>query len=205
VIRAIAFDWGGVFTEGTFDADALRNVAALCGVSEERIAETYYPLMELFETGSFGLDEFVARFREESGLSFAPERFRSAFLASGRERSAMYEVLAAIPDRYRVGVLSNNVPVLCDRVRDDERMARVDTFLFSNELGIRKPAAAAFHALSEALALPPREIVFIDDNSDNIAACSELGFAGIHLRDFDQFADELSKTVPDLPPASAHG
>jgi FMN phosphatase YigB (HAD superfamily) len=205
VIRGIAFDWGGIFTEGTFDSDAVTNLAALCGVSEERIAERYYPLMAEFETGAFGLDEFTARFREESGLSLDPERFRETFLGSGRERAAMYRVLAAIPADFSVGMLSNNVPVLCDRVRGDARMGRIDRFLFSNELGVRKPAPAAYQALSRALGLPPEEIVFIDDNADNIRACRDLGFNGIHLIDFDGFVEELASTVPRVPLEGVRG
>ncbi|MEX2534290.1 MAG: HAD family phosphatase [Trueperaceae bacterium] len=198
MIRAITFDWGGIFTEGTFDADAVTNLAALCTVDEERISRTYYPLMARFETGSLDLDEFITRFEEESGLSFETERFRATFLASGRERGAMYRVLDAIPDHYRVAVLSNNVPVLCDQVRNDPRMARVEKFLFSNELGVRKPAAEAFDALSSALDLPPAEILFIDDSAANIAACRELGFAGIQLDDFEQFRRELERHAPDF-------
>jgi FMN phosphatase YigB (HAD superfamily) len=60
-------------------------------------------------------------------------------------------------------MLSNNVPVLCDRVRDDPRTARIERFVFSNEIGVRKPDPAAFMALAEALQLAPHEIVFVDD------------------------------------------
>lgn len=199
MIRAIAFDWGGIFTEGTFDSDAVSNLAELCGVPEERIERTYYPLMVHFEAGQFSLDEFVTRFREETGLTFDHDRFRQTFLASGRDRPAMYRVLAAIPEAYRVAVLSNNVPVLCDRVREDQRMARVEVFLFSNELKARKPAKPAYDALSGSLGLPAREIVFIDDNAGNIAACRELGFAGIHFQEFGRFTRELAVLAPDIP------
>lgn len=197
--RAIAFDWGGIFTEGTFDSDAVTNLARLCGVAEERIEVTYYPLMAEFEAGAFDIHEFTTRFREESGLSFDDQEFRATFLGSGKERPAMYRVLAAVPNSYRVAVLSNNVPVLCDRVREDPRMARVESFLFSNELGVRKPSAAAYRALQEALDLPPQEIVFIDDNAANVEACRELGFTGIHYRQFGAFVDELIRLVPELP------
>lgn len=199
MIRGIAFDWGGIFTEGTFDSDAVTNLSRLLAVSEERVSEHYFPLMAQFETGAFDLDEFIARFRKESGLSFDTEQFRTTFLGSGRERTAMYRVLASIPDHYGVAVLSNNVPVLCDRVRDDERMQRVDTFLFSNELGIRKPDPRAYAALTEAMELPAPEIVFIDDSADNIRACREFGLNGIHLRDFEGFTRDLAEIVPDVP------
>lgn len=203
MIRGIAFDWGGIFTEGTFDSDAVRNLAGLLSVDEERVADLYYPLMARFETGSIDIDEFVTRFRDQSGLAFDEEAFRSRFLSSGIERSDMYRVLASIPDSYRVAVLSNNVQHLCDRVRNDPRMARVETFLFSNEIEVRKPDPRAYQLLSERLALPPQEIVFIDDSDRNIDACRELGFAGIHLRDFDQFLTELREHVPDFPPILA--
>lgn len=198
MIRAIAFDWGGIFTEGTFDSDAVANLAALCGVDEERIEKAYYPLMAQFEAGEFSIDEFVTRFREESGLSFEREQFRRTFLASGRDRPAMYRLLGAIPDNYRVAVLSNNVPVLCDRVRNDPRMERVEIFLFSNELGVRKPARQAYDALISALELPPEEIVFIDDSAGNIAACRELGFEGIHFQEFESLVRDLTSFAPDL-------
>lgn len=199
IIRGIAFDWGGIFTEGTFDEAAVANIARLLTVGEEQVAQTYYPLMAEFEAGAFGLDEFVARFRRESGLSFSAEEFRDTFLSSRRERPQMYRLLAAIPADYRVGILSNNVAGLCDLVRDDPRMARIDDFLFSNELRIRKPDPAAFAALDEALGMAPHEIVFIDDNAENIRACRVLGFQGIQLRDFSSFIQEFARIAPDVP------
>ena len=205
MIRGVAFDWGGIFTEGTFDSDAVRNLARLCEVSEERIATTYYPLMAHFEAGEFDIEEFVTRFRVESGLPFDEQRFRETFLDSGRERAEMYELLADIPDQYRVAVLSNNVPKLCDKVRDDPRMQRVESFLFSNELGVRKPALEAYRALSEALALPPQQIVFIDDSGANITACRELGFHGIHFQEFGQFLEEFTALVPGAAGRKADG
>lgn len=199
MIRGIAFDWGGIFTEGTFDSDAVRNLSLLLDMPEERVADVYYPLMAHFEAGSIDIDEFVARFRDQSGSAFDDEAFRSTFLSSGIERSDMYRVLASIPDSYRVAVLSNNVQYLCDRVRNDPRMAKVEAFLFSNEIEVRKPDPRAYELLQQALGLPPGEIVFIDDSLRNIEACRELGFNGIHLRDFDQFLTELREFVPDFP------
>lgn len=199
MIRGIAFDWGGIFTEGTFDSDAVRNLARLLEVDEERVAEVYYPLMAHFEAGSIDIDEFVARFRDQSGLAFDDGAFRSTFLSSGIERSAMYRVLASIPDSYRIAVLSNNVQHLCDRVRNDPRMARVELFLFSNEIQVRKPDPRAYELLSEGLTLPPQEILFIDDSARNVEACRELDFNGIHLRDLDQFLAALREYVPDFP------
>ena len=198
-ISAIAFDWGGIFTEGTFDASAVRNLAARTHTAEADIAKVYFPLMEHFEAGAFDFETFTARFLGETGVSLRAEEFQATFLGSVRDRQKMYDVLKSIPERYTVGILSNNVPVLCDQVRDDPRLARVEHFVFSNELEVRKPDPRAFAALSAVLGHPPEETVFVDDNPDNIAACEALGYKGLLLTSYDGFAAGWQNLLPDLP------
>jgi len=199
MITAIAFDWGGIFTEGTFDSSAVRNLAKLAGVSHTELAKTYFPLMEEFEAGAFEFPVFYKRFAQRSGLELDETAFRETFLGSVRERESMFALLTTIPEHYTVGMLSNNVPVLCDLVRNDPRMARVEHFVFSNEIGVRKPAPEAFARLTEALGRPPEETVFIDDNAGNVAACRALGYKGVLLADVEGFAEEWRQHLPDLP------
>lgn len=198
-VTAIAFDWGGVFTENTFDSSAVRNLAAHARVSETEIAETYFPLMEAFEAGAFDFDAFTTRFLRESGVRLGGSEFREVFLGSVQDRRAMFDVLASIPEHYTVGMLSNNVEILCDGVRSDPRMARIEHFVFSNEIKVRKPDPAAFAALTAALGRPPEETVFIDDHVGNIAACRALGYQGLLLESYDGFATKWRTLLPDLP------
>ena len=202
MIRAIAFDWGGIFTEGTFDGSAVRNLAALAHTTTDEIGATYFPLMEQFEAGAYDFDAFTAAFLARSGLDVDPGVFRKTFLGSVRERTAMFDILRGIPPTYTVGMLSNNVPVLCDRVRDDARMARVECFVFSNEIGVRKPDRAAFAALTDALGVQPHQTAFVDDSPANIEAARELGFDGILLDTFDAFLIRWRERFPDLAPAA---
>lgn len=197
-ITAIAFDWGGIFTEGTFDSSAVANLSGVTGASEARVAETYYPLMEHFEVGAFDFSEFYKRFSEGTGLEVGENTFRKTFLGSVRERASMFGILDAIPQDYTVGMLSNNVPVLCDTVRDDPRMSRFEHFVFSNEIGVRKPDAEAFAKLTEALEHPPKQTVFIDDNKANIEACNALGYQGILLDSFDNFLARFEALLPNI-------
>ncbi len=197
-LRAVAFDWGGVFTVGTFDGRAVQALAALLGRSEGDVARSYYRLMERFEVGAFDLPEFQRRLTHDLGVDVDETAFRQTFLGAPRERSAMFELLAGIPPDYGVGMLSNNVPELCDQVRSDARMARIERFVFSNEIGARKPDARAFEALSEALSVPPAETVFVDDNAENLAACRALGFRGVLLDTPARFAERWRTLPPDL-------
>lgn len=204
-IRAITFDWGGVMTRGTFDSSAIVALAELLGTSPAVLEPSYLHHMEGFEVGEFDMEGFHARLSASTGTRSGLTEFRSTFLGAVKERPAMYQLIGSLPDGLTVGVLSNNVPELCDVVRDDQRLARVDTFVFSNEIGVRKPQRAAFDALTTALGVPAEQTVFVDDNSDNIAACQALGFTGLLIDSPAEFAVRWRAALPDiaLPPGLA--
>jgi putative hydrolase of the HAD superfamily len=196
--RGIAFDWGGVFTVGTFDGRAITRLARLYGVPEADLRPRYLELMELFEVGGFDLPAFTERLSRAVGRDADEGAFREAFLDAPLERPATYALLAGIPDGYAVGMLSNNVPVLCDRVREDPRAARIERFVFSNEIGARKPDPVAFMALAEGMRLAPHEIVFVDDAATNVEAARALGFQALLLDSPAAFAVRWRAALPAL-------
>lgn len=201
-VRGVAFDWGGVFTVGTFDGRAIARLARLFALDETTVRPAYLGLMELFEVGGFDLPTFARRLARELGREIGVDvdegAFRTAFLDAPRERPAMYALLAGLPADLAVGMLSNNAPVLCDRVRDDPRCARIERFVFSNEIGVRKPDPAAFVALAEALQLPPHEIAFVDDAPRNVEAAGALGFVALLLDQPAAFAERWRAALPTL-------
>jgi len=196
--QAIAFDWGGVFTVGTFDRRANARLATRYGVAPADLWPHYLELMEHFEVGGYDLPGFHAALDARLGRTLPPTLFEPAFLDAPLERPAMYRLLAEVPSDYRVGMLSNNVPVLCDRVRHDPRCARIEHFVFSNEIGARKPNPAAFEALVAGLRLRASEIVFIDDNAHNIAAAAAFGLQALLLDTPRGFAQRWRATLPEL-------
>lgn len=198
VPTAIAFDWGGIFTRGTFDSSAIVDLAKLIGVSAEFLEPRYLGLMAEFEVGAFDMEGFHLRFCEATESRPRFDRFEATFLGAVREREPMYELAQSLDGRFKLGMLSNNVPQLCDTVRQDPRVAGFAAFVFSNEIAVRKPHPDAFAALAGALALPPTEIVFIDDSAKNIEAANELGFRGLLLDDLPSFARRWRELLPTV-------
>lgn len=201
--RAVALDWGGVFTVGTFDSRAVVALGRLIGADARELEPTYLALMADFEAGTFDMAGFHQRFCAATGSSPELGAFRGAFLGAVKERPEAYALVAAMPQGVKLGMLSNNVPELCDLVRDDPRLARLEAFVFSNEIGVRKPHQRAYAALLSALGAEPHELVFVDDNAANIAAARELGIAGVLLD--AEFPRRWREAVPgiELPPALA--
>lgn len=111
MIRAVAFDWGGVFTRGTFDSGAVVALSERYEAPSELVAGVYYPLMGGFEAGDLSLPAFKLRFEEQLGSRTAAttpsqldeETFRSVFLGSVRWREPMVPVLDSIPSHLTVG------------------------------------------------------------------------------------------------------
>ncbi|WP_221089838.1 HAD family hydrolase [Deinococcus aquaedulcis] len=177
--RHVAFDWGGVFTIGTFDGRSTQNVAERGGVPVERVRDSYFRHVRQLEVGAWTLPQFWAVLREETGLTLSYEDFEPLYLGSIHDNAPMYATLAALPRTVRVGLLSNNYPVVSDHLRRDPRFGRFDALVFSNELGHKKPAPEAFAALEQAMGVPAAQVAFVDDVQENIDAAVAAGFHGL--------------------------
>jgi HAD superfamily hydrolase (TIGR01509 family) len=51
------------------------------------------------------------------------------------------------------------------------------SLLFSQ--GLRKPAPAAFEAVTSHLQLPPQQLVFVDDRQPNVDAAAQAGMSAL--------------------------
>jgi len=191
--RGILFDWGGVFTVGTFDGRVVRNVAERFGLDEERVARAYFAQVRNLEVGAWSLDAFWRYFARELGVEAPYETFERLFVGSIAPRQEMYEVLAALPEDVVVGLLSNNYPVISDVLRTHEGFDRFDAVFFSNEEGLKKPDARAFEVALERMGLPAGEVLFVDDHPDNIAAAEALGLMTHRFEATEPFVRELER------------
>ncbi|GGM06861.1 hypothetical protein GCM10010841_13850 [Deinococcus aerophilus] len=194
VARHVAFDWGGVFTVGTFDGRSTQNVAERGGLPVERIRDSYFRHVRQLEVGAWTLEQFWDVMVQETGVTLPYPEFEALYLGSILDNPAMYHTLAVLPGHVRVGLLSNNYPVVSDHLRADSRFARFDALVFSNELGHKKPAPEAFAALEAAMGVPAAQVAFVDDVQENIDAARAAGFHGLlyHHEHHAAFERELA-------------
>lgn len=178
--RHVAFDWGGVFTVGTFDGFSTARMAQRYDRDLTEVRRHYFALISHLEVGEWTLEAFWRELAARLHLTDAPYAdFEALYTGSVRRNEAMYDLLARLPGEVRVGLLSNNYPVVSDLLRADPAFARFGALVFSNELGHKKPAPQAFEALALALALAPGQCAFVDDVAENIAAAERSGFHGL--------------------------
>lgn len=191
----MAFDWGGVFTIGTFDGRSTQNMADKSGVNVQKVRESYFRHVRQLEVGAWTLPQFWETVQRETGMAFPYAEFEPLYLGSIVDNAAMYATLAMLPRQVRVGLLSNNYPVVSDHLRRDPRFARFDALVFSNEIGHKKPAPEAFAALEQAMGVPAAQVAFVDDMQENIDAANAFGFHGIlyHHEQHEEFQTTLQE------------
>jgi putative hydrolase of the HAD superfamily len=68
-----------------------------------------------------------------------------------------------------------------------------DTIFTSHQIGLRKPARAAFEHICRELATPPEAILFFDDLPENVEAANAAGLRGVHVRTTEDITAALRR------------
>jgi len=207
VIRAVLFDFGGVFTPSPFDA--ARDAGEESGLSHREAVElvfgpydrdTDHPWHRV-ERGELTFEEYREAVRSESaerGVELDPLdvlRRIGGSSTGGVVREDMVDVVRTIRITERkTALVTNNVAELRDLWRPllplDELF---DTVVDSSEVGVRKPDPRIFELTLERIGgIEPVEAVFLDDYAGNVSAAERFGMRAILVEtDHRPAIDEL--------------
>ncbi len=191
MIKAILFDFGGVYIESPFSAIA--DVAKDMGVPVDSVQQITF--------GNYHVDSDHPWHRLERG-EITLEQARDLILLEGKKhhlKTDIYEMLARfasvergicgpLVDKtlewkkrgYQIGMITNNLKEFTSwRSAFPFALEEVfDVIADSSALGVRKPNASIYqHALNQ-LGIKPHEALFLDDYPANIEAANRLGLSG---------------------------
>ncbi|MEJ5997384.1 HAD family hydrolase [Corynebacterium sp. H130] len=79
-----------------------------------------------------------------------------------------------------------------DPIRKWQHDEFVDAVILSGEIDAEKPNPEAFQAAADALDLPMRDCVLVDDSILNIRAAVESGLVGVFYQQFDRAVVEIA-------------
>ena len=203
-IKAVIFDFGGVFTDSPFHAFSA--YAEKIGATDEQVSDIVF--------GGYAVDGDHPWHRVERG-EITLEQARHDIMALGREVQLdvdIWEVFMAMAENggglreelvdyvpviraagMATGIITNNVIEFREHWRG--MLAVDDLFDFvidSSEVGMRKPNPAIFEKALEIGGFKPEEVIFLDDYAGNVIAAEALSIRTI-LVDGDG-----AKTVADL-------
>lgn len=196
--RFFYFDLGNVLLD--FDhAIACRNIAALTGLTPQRVREIVFDSgLELcYERGDLTCREFWLAFCESSATE--PD-FDSLLAAAGRifwpTRGTLDLVRQLKQAGHRLGILSNTCAAHWQRGAAEllaaDRAAFEATAL-SFELRRLKPEPEIYWMAAELVNVAAAEIFFVDDREENVAAARQAGFDAVQFTSAESLANALNQ------------
>lgn len=196
MIKAITFDLDGVyFVNGK--SNFIANIVKL-GVSEDEAKRVFLKSDEMnhqYKEGKMTDEEFWTWANNEWKLDKTPKEL-TELLISGYEvdESVVETVKKVRVNGYKTLICTNNFPARINGLQ--ERFKFLDDFdgkSISYEVGSSKPDTKIYQKLVEVSGVNADEIVYADDNNDNISEAQKLGINAFFYEEFNKFIEKLKE------------
>ena len=207
-VKAVLWDFGGVFTTSPFDAFSRYERERGLPVDIIRTINTKNPDTNAWariERAEVDAATFDKLFEAEAKLlgHDIPGKDVLALL-SGDLRPRVVAAFKACKAKFQVGCITNNAPTgkgasMSSSPEKAKQMADVfaqfDHVIESSKAGVRKPDPRIYRMMCEALAVEPSQCVYLDDLGINLKPAREMGMATIKVTSENQLLADLASAT----------
>lgn len=190
MIKALVFDYGGVFTPNGRFRDIAQLYAAKSGVDPEKFLGVIGRNWRRARIGALPPKEFwqnVAAF-----VHYDPIVLRREWIAWFGFRKEMPPFVATLKKQYLIGLLTNNIDDWFDEVMKLYGLCPLfDVIVTSFHEGIAKPDPEIYLRTAQQLHVAPEECVFIDDQQKHVDGAIAVGMHGVRFQSLDQLRHDL--------------
>jgi putative hydrolase of the HAD superfamily len=197
MIKAVVFDFGGVLAEEGFRG-GLKVIGEKNGLDPQDFFLTAGELV--YQTGyvTGGADEsqFWNAVREKTGVTGDDAELRPEILKRFILRPKMLKIVEEIRSSGLItAILSDQTNWLNEIDRNTPFFRYFDYVFNSFELKKGKRDPSIFRDVCSAMVLRPEEVLFIDDNRENVDRASGEGLNAIHFRDIGSLQREITNLM----------
>jgi glucose-1-phosphatase len=193
---AIVFDLGGV----VFDIDFRRAIdrwaeTASCDPALLQARFSHDEAGIRYETGQIADAAFFQSLRTSLGVALSDaallEGWNAIFIG---EVPGISGVIADAAAKRTLYAFSNTNPAHQSHfsTRFADVLSHFRQVFVSSDIGLRKPDAAAFHHVVEAIGVPAGRILFFDDGLANIEGARACGIKAVHVTSPSTVPDTLA-------------
>jgi glucose-1-phosphatase len=193
---ALLFDIGRVVINIDFDK-ALACWAGHAGCEAPKLVGRFLhdDVYKRHETGHIDDAEFFAGLRASLGIDLSDAQFLQGWNAIfAGEMPGIKSLLARAGARVPLYAFSNtnNAHVEHFSQAYAELLGHFRKIFLSSTIGLRKPDAAAYDHVVQAIGVPAERIVFFDDLAENIDGARARGLTAVHATSPDDVAQALA-------------
>lgn len=193
--KALIFDLGKVVFDLSFDRVFQYWANASTGQYDELKGKFWFDdSFNKFEKAEITPKEFRAAISERLGLTLTDQMFDAGWCDLYLDTyPGIDSLLASLKERYQLVALTNTNSIHSTiwKAKYASTLRYFQKVFSSHELKERKPDAQAYQLVLDYLQVKPAEVVFLDDNLDNVKGADQLGIKAILVTSYEQMTAEL--------------
>lgn len=197
-IKAIIFDWGGVFCTPA-EPFALPMLQEAVDMNVDEIADAVRELYDDYYKGRYTKETFwplvLARLGLKEDAVINVESLNAEYVSSYQLFPEMLDVAKKLSANYNVSLLSNLTPDMRDNIRTKHNVQNyfpLDTYSCDPDVGILKPDRDIYKIALKKIAMLPGQCLFIDDSKKNVDAAKAIGFETLLFESTEQCLSALN-------------
>lgn len=125
------------------------------------------------------IEDWFSLLKKNMDISVSYEEFKKTYeeeLSIVKYYKELVDYAHSLKGRCRIAILSNLMPLDRKRINDQYNLGMFDFVYLSFEMGIRKPDGKVYEYVLNDLGITGENILFIDDDFDNIFMAREYGW-----------------------------
>lgn len=200
-IDAIIFDFGNVLIDLDYPR-VIKRFSEVANKNQEEIEELVVtaPVLQKFEMGMIGPDEFRAKINSLLGTKMGERQFEDIWnsMLKSITKERMNKVLQ-IGKRFDTFILSNTNMIheiaYEEMIMEETGRPSLRDFVkevyYSHEIGMRKPNLNCYKFVIDDIGLYPSRMLFLDDRLDNVEGARKAGMKALQIFDPDFQLNEI--------------
>ena len=196
-IKLILFDIGNVLVKLT-GASIIQNNSREA-LTKRYVWETWTSIKEVqdFETGKLDPASFSRQIISFYDLKINSSEFIKLFRSAAETKfEGVDSFLRQLSENFELACLTNTNPIQWPKIKDEFGLGKhFNKRYVSYEIGLMKPDKNIYKYVLEDTGLLSHEILFVDDNYENIDSATNLGFQCCHVDNFQDAKNKINEIV----------
>ncbi len=197
MIKAVIFDFGGVLASEGFK-EGLESIGEQNGLAPEDFFETAEELIYKtgYVTGKVKESIYWNALRNMTGIIGSDKEFKKEIMKRFLLRTKLLKFVEKLKTSgFITAILSDQTNWLEEINQRTPFYHHFDYVFNSFTLHKGKKDPSVFGDVCSVMGFSPEEVIFIDDNSENIERARSKGLNTIHFQDMENFEEEIRKYI----------
>ena len=188
-IKAIIFDVGGTYLEGSFVNKAYK----VLGINNVFSADKEVCFNSDFNKGVITGEECFRKFFGVPISDRQMKKVKDIWTSTWVATSEMLELVKNLKKYYKLAILSNSDSLSAKKFLNNGWYSYFDYLVLSHEIGILKPDERIYQIMLDKLNVDAKNCLFIDDQEEALKPARKIGMETILFKSTEQLKKEFDE------------